>query len=237
MQLSKRLLMVTNFVRKGSVVADVGCDHAYISIYLVLNKIAKRTYALDVNKGPLEKAKANINSYNLSDFIETRLSNGLQKLVPDKVDTIVIAGMGGSLAIKILMEGKESVDYATDLVLQVQSDLDKVRQYLHTINFIIVEEAMCKEDGKFYTAMHAVKDQKKDSLNLIETKYGKYLLETKNEILKENLIKEYSKALSIKEKLESEDSENARLRLESLKEEICDLENALSYYDEIDLTN
>ena len=145
--------------------------------------------------------------------------------------------MGGSLAIKILTEGKESVDCATDLVLQVQSELDKVRQYLHTINFIIVEEAMRKEDGKFYTAMHAVKDHKKGCFNLVELKYGKYLLETKNEILKEYLKKEYSKSLSIKEKIESEDSENARLRLESLKEEIRDLENALSYYDEINLTN
>ena len=235
MQLSKRLLMVTNFVRKGSVVADVGCDHAYISIYLVLNGIAKRTYALDVNKGPLEKAKANINSYNLSDRIETRLSNGLQKLNPDKVDTIVIAGMGGSLAIKILTEGKESVDCATELVLQVQSELDKVRQYLHTINFKIVEEAMCKEDGKYYTAIHAVKDSKSETLNLVELKYGKYLLETKNDVLKEFLKKEHNKALAIKEKLESEDSENARLRLESLKKEIVDLMNALTYYHEINV--
>lgn len=237
MQLSKRLLMVTNFVRKGSVVADVGCDHAYISIYLVLNEIAKRTYALDVNKGPLEKAKVNIASYNLSDRIETRLSNGLQKLKPDKVDTIVIAGMGGSLAIKILSEGKESVECATELVLQVQSELDKVRQYLHTINFTIVEEAMCKEDGKFYTAIHAVKGRQEESLNLVELKYGKYLLENKNKVLEEFLKKEYDKALSIKEKLESEDSVNAKLRIESLTDEIRDLMKALSYYHEMNVSN
>ena len=230
MQLSKRLLMVTNFVRKGSVVADVGCDHAYISIYLVLNGIAKKTYALDINRGPLEKAKANIASHNLSSYIETRLSNGLQKLLPDTVDTIVIAGMGGPLAISILSDGEKSVDCATELVLQVQSELDKVRQYLHTINFIIVEEAMCKEDGKFYTAIHAVKGRQVKPYNSIELKYGRYLLETKNLTLKEFLEKEYKKALSIKEKLDIEESDNAKMRLESLKVELSELESALSYY-------
>lgn len=231
MQLSKRLLMVTNFVRKGSVVADVGCDHAYISIYLIQSNIAKKTYALDINRGPLEKAKANIVSNNLSNCIETRLSNGLQKLPPDRVDTIVIAGMGGPLAINILTDGKESVDCATELVLQVQSELDKVRRYLHTINFMIEEESMCKEDGKFYTAIHAVKGMQEKPYNSIELKYGRYLLETKNVTLKEYLEKEYKTALSIKEKLESEDSDKAKMRLESLKEEISDLEGALSYYN------
>lgn len=231
MQLSKRLLMVTNFVRKGSVVADVGCDHAYISIYLIQSNIAKKTYALDINRGPLEKAKANIASNNLSNYIETRLSNGLQKLPPDQVDTIVIAGMGGPLAINILTDGKESVDCATELVLQVQSELDKVRLYLHTINFMIVEESMCKEDGKFYTAIHAVKGIQEKPYNSIELKYGRYLLENKNIALKEYLGIEYKKALSIKKKLESENSDKAKMRLKSLYEEISDLEAALSYYN------
>lgn len=235
MQLSKRLLMVTNLVTKGSVVADVGCDHAYISIHLVTHGIAPNTFALDINKGPLEKAKANIASYGLSDKITTRLSDGLRNLPPEIVDTIVIAGMGGPLGVKILMEGRVSVEKATELVLQLQSELDKVRLYLHTIGFAIAEESMCKEDGKYYTAIRAVRseqtsEQSNDCLLPVYLKFGKYLLQTKNPVLKEYLIKEYNKAIDIKSNLELQETENARLRLSSLMEEIADLKEALSFF-------
>ena len=233
MQLSKRLLMVTSLVKKGSVVADVGCDHAYISIYLVSHGIAMNTIALDINKGPLIKARENINTYGLSNKISVRLSDGLKKLEPGEASSIVIAGMGGALGVNILSEGSACVDKAQELILQLQSELDKVRVYLHTIGFIIDKEVMCKEDGKFYTAIHAIRGEvTEECYKPVYLKYGKYLLMKKDEVLKEYLSREYHKAIQIKTNLEQSRSEKARERLVSLGDEISELSEALSYYED-----
>ncbi len=234
MQLSKRLQMVVDFVTKGVRVADVGCDHAYISIYLIEHGIATSTVALDINKGPLMRAGENINKYGYQDRIETRLSDGLKKLKPGEADTIVIAGMGGPLMVKILSDSRESVEAAKELVLQPQSEIDTLRAYLHNSGFAIVEEAMCKEDGKYYTAMRAIKKEEgvdtADALNPVFLHYGKWLLKEKNPVLQEFLKKEQKKAVSILAALEQTNTEGAQSRKESLKEEITLLENALEFY-------
>ncbi|MBE5961211.1 MAG: SAM-dependent methyltransferase [Lachnospiraceae bacterium] len=234
MQLSKRLQMVVDFVTKGMRVADVGCDHAYISIYLIEHEIATNTIALDINKGPLMRAGENIKKYGYQDKIETRLSDGLKKLKTGEADTIVIAGMGGPLMVKILSDSMESVDAAKELVLQPQSEIDTLRAYLHNSGFAIVEEAMCKEDGKYYTAMRAVKKEEagdtSDAVDPVFLHYGKWLLKDKNPVLQEFLKKEQVKTAAILESLENTDTEGAQSRKESLKKEIALLENALQFY-------
>ena len=90
MKLSKRLQTIADFVKKGAVVADIGTDHAHIPIYLIKNNIISKAYACDINAGPLEKAKENINYYGVKN-IELRLSNGLEKLKTDEADTFIIA--------------------------------------------------------------------------------------------------------------------------------------------------
>lgn len=229
--MSKRLRMVTGMVKEEGVVADVGCDHAYISIDLLLRNIVKKTIALDINPSPLQKAKENIELYGLTDRVSLRLSDGLEKLNADEADIIVIAGMGGALGVKILSEGAACVDSAKELVLQLQSELDKVRLYLHTIGFAIVEEDMCIDEGKFYTAIRAVhSDSPKDCTKAVYLKFGKYLLLRKHPVLKEFLLKEYDKALRIRENLLQMQTENALQRLPGLDTEIGELEEALSFY-------
>lgn len=102
MQLSKRLQAVVNLITRGAKVADVGCDHAYISIYMVEKNLASKVIAMDVNRGPLERAKENIRCCHYDNQIETRLSDGLQELKPGEADTLLIAGMGGALMQRIL---------------------------------------------------------------------------------------------------------------------------------------
>src|SRR5699024_6415223 len=111
----------------GWAVADIGCDHAYISIYLIKKKIATKVIAMDVNLGPLNIAKKNIAESGYGHKIEVRQSDGLKSLVKKEVETIVIAGMGGALICRILKEGIEQVMAAKELILQAQSDLPMVR--------------------------------------------------------------------------------------------------------------
>ena len=67
MKLSKRLEMVASFVENGSSLADIGTDHGYIPIALAKRDIIKKGLAMDVRKGPLERAKEHIAEYHLED--------------------------------------------------------------------------------------------------------------------------------------------------------------------------
>ena len=105
MQISKRLEAVADMVTSGCRIVDVGTDHGYIPIFLT--EAGKITHAIagDVNRGPLQKAVEHISQYGLEEQIETRLSDGLAAVQPGEADSIIIAGMGGPLTVRILKEG------------------------------------------------------------------------------------------------------------------------------------
>src|SRR5690554_6508909 len=95
MNLSPRLQIIANHVPKDSICGDIGTDHAYVPIYLIQNNICNGIIATDINRGPLEIAKEQIEAAGYKDQIETRLGNGLKPIKPGEVDCVVIAGMGG----------------------------------------------------------------------------------------------------------------------------------------------
>ena len=140
-------------IDKRPVVADIGCDHGYVSIYLVESGIACRAIAMDVRKGPLSGALNNIHDFGLSDYIKTRLSDGLKALEPGEADAIIIAGMGGKLMMRILEEGDPVALGVCYGVLQPQSDLDEFRKYLRDKGYVILDEKVILDDGKYYFPM------------------------------------------------------------------------------------
>ncbi|SHI11878.1 tRNA (adenine22-N1)-methyltransferase [Butyrivibrio fibrisolvens DSM 3071] len=148
--LSKRLQTVADMVEPGSKVADVGTDHGFVPIYLAKAGLASHAIAMDVRKGPLERATQHVKEYKLEDVIETRLSDGLEKLLEGEADTMICAGMGGPLMQKIL-ENKDprSVKLKT-LILEPQSELMQFRIFLREKGYEIVQEEFLLEDGKYY---------------------------------------------------------------------------------------
>ena len=156
--LSNRLENSARMVTEGYSVADIGCDHAHTSIFLVKKGISPFAIAMDVRKGPLSHADANIRMYGLEDRIETRLSDGLEKLKEGETDSILITGMGGTLTVQILQNGLNKAAAAKEIILQPQSDIGMVRRFLRENGFCITCEKMCREDGKFYNSMKAVRD-------------------------------------------------------------------------------
>ena len=196
MKLSKRLQTIADFVKKGAVVADIGTDHAHIPIYLIKNNIISKAYACDINAGPLEKAKENINYYGIKN-IELRLSNGLEKLKTDEADTFIIAGMGGELITDILDRGQGFFDKKNTFILSPHTKIEEVRNYLLRKGLKILKEDMCIDEGKFYTVMEAVYIGKTFSYTKGELLFGKYLIDNKNPVLFEYLKKEKQKYLSI----------------------------------------
>ena len=219
MELSKRLYAVAGLVTEGASVADIGTDHGYIPIYLIKEGIASKVIALDVKKGPLERARMHIIGYGLKDRIKTRLSDGLQEVKPGEVDTMIAAGMGGGLVIRILQEGRKVADQLSALILQPQSEIEKVRKYLNQSGFRITEEKMVEETGKYYPMMRVAHGEAED-YEEYEYLYGKRLLEKKDPVLKKYLLREKEIRESILKQLaKHKDSQTARDREKTVREE------------------
>lgn len=142
-------------VRSGSVVADIGTDHAYLPAKLVLDGICPTALACDLRKGPLENAKKTVELYSVADKIELRLSDGFDKIQPHEADDFVICGMGGTLMTELVARTPWLKDKAKRLVLQPQSHAEDIRKYLTENGFRILFEDACTDSGKLYCAMTA----------------------------------------------------------------------------------
>lgn len=156
LDLSKRLQAVVDLVSPKRRVADIGCDHGYVSIYLADVRKCPKVIAMDVRKGPLSQAQNNIHRFGMDGRIETRLSDGTALLEPDEVDTLLISGMGGRLIMRIVSEGLDRLGAFKELVLQPQSEAELVRKFLREHDYIIVDEDFVIEDGKNYPMMKAL---------------------------------------------------------------------------------
>lgn len=156
MLLSDRMRAVTALVSPCRSMADIGCDHGYVAIELIRSHICEKVIAMDINKGPLARAKMNIRDNGMEDYIETRLSDGAAALAPNEADGIICAGMGGQLVISILEQSRELVCNMKQLVLQPQSELDEVRKYLRANGYLIEKEDMIFEEGKYYPMMRVL---------------------------------------------------------------------------------
>lgn len=152
-ELSLRMQTVADMVQPGGRVCDIGCDHAFVSIYLVANGIVDHVIASDVRTGPCAIARENIARWGMDDRIDLRLGDGLGTVKPGETDSIIIAGMGGILITDILSAGKTVVDTAKQLVLQPQSELEHVRRYIHEQGWFITDEKMLVDAGKYYVVM------------------------------------------------------------------------------------
>ena len=185
--LSKRMEAVVNMVSPRSfAIADVGCDHAYVSIALIERNVAQKVVAMDVRSGPLEIARKNVASYDMEKKIELRLSDGLDRLLAGEVDSIVIAGMGGLLMKSILEKGKDILQWKEKrpaLILQPQSDIREVRIFLQEHAYHIVQEEMLIDDGKYYTVIKAEPGREKQKYGETELRYGLYNLEHCDDVL------------------------------------------------------
>jgi len=191
--LSERMQMVADMVSRGNVLADIGCDHGFVSIYLLESGTCPKVIAMDVNEGPLLRAKEHIAMRGLTPYIEVRLSDGMEKLLFGEADSILIAGMGGRLVIKILADGMEKAKALKEVILQPQSELHLVRQFLTDKGFHIIQEDMVKDNGKFYPAMRVVwREEKARALTEEELWYGPLLLKEKHPVLREYLTNEKS---------------------------------------------
>lgn len=153
--LSKRLGSAVPYVRRGARVVDVGTDHAYLPIHLVGEGLAQTALAADINRGPIECARANIAEAGLSDRIGTLQADGLHGVEAFAPDHVIVFGMGGELIERILSEAEWIRNPAVRLILQPMSRAATLRAWLTENGFAITGETLTYEDKKYYQTLAA----------------------------------------------------------------------------------
>lgn len=225
MILSDRLSAAASMITRGNRLADIGTDHGFVPIDLVRRRIVPSAIAMDVNRGPLERAREHIEEAGLEGLIQTRLSDGLHALGEGEADSVLIAGMGGALTVRILSNDPPLALQVQELVLQPQSEIAKVRYHLCESGWKIDREDMVLEDGKYYPMMHCIPG--KMELTPEQALYGPDLLSARHPVLWRYLRFRESVLNSNLESLQNASSERARERMEQIRKEIREIQTIL----------
>ncbi len=151
--ISKRLLCCAAMVPQGSRVADVGCDHGYLGVYLLHEGLADFVYAMDLRREPLQRARDNAARFGTAGKMRFFVCDGLRALEPGLADVVVCAGMGGDAIAKILNDCPWVGDEAVTWILQPQSSGNDLRRYLGEHGFTIKREELVRDGGFLYAAM------------------------------------------------------------------------------------
>lgn len=243
--ISERLRALAGMVTPGNVAADIGCDHGFLPIYLVQKGICPRALAMDVRRGPLSRAEEHIAAYGLEEYIETRLSDGLDAYRDGEAQTCVCAGMGGRLMQKILTEGSDKAKGFGELILQPQSELAAFRRFLRKSGYHILQENILCEEDKYYFLMKVCPKtigetaaiaaefstaEPSDEDCKLWDRYGRGLLESRHPVLKRYLEDSLRIAEQVKEAVSENENERAGERLAQVGEEIVCLNRALALY-------
>ncbi len=194
--LSSRLLKCAEMITAGCKIADIGTDHAHIPIYLALNKKITHAIASDLRNGPIENAKKNIKLYNLEGVIETRISNGLENILENEIDEIIIAGLGGNIIIDIL----EKVKWLNKrFIIQPMRYERKLRSYMAKTGYNLIKEEAVICSKKIYTVMEVIFTGKRYSITPEEEYIGK-IIPQKNNFASKAYIKKQIKDLENQKK-------------------------------------
>jgi Predicted SAM-dependent methyltransferase len=176
MNLNKRLKKIADYINHGDNFIDVGCDHAFLSIYLILEKKIDKALATDVHEGPLKIAFSNIKEYGLEDIIKTKLGDGLEP-VEDFVNTVIISGMGG-ITIASILNNKDRLKNVNKIIVSPNNEFYIVRKTLMENGYYIKEEVIVKDKNKYYPIIVCEKGIK--SYDEDELYYGPILLKEKS---------------------------------------------------------
>lgn len=164
-RLSPRLRKIAEFAGNGLRLADVGTDHAFVPIALIKAGRIPAAYALDLREGPLKRAEEHLSEFGVQGRVELRLSDGLSAMQPGEAESVLIAGMGGELMIRILKDAfqrdrafRRTTFFGTvrEWIFSPHTEWEEFRRFLLETDLRITREELVCEDRKFYLIMKAV---------------------------------------------------------------------------------
>lgn len=218
--LSKRLEAVGRFVPEAARLADIGSDHAYLPVALMLKGKIDFAIAGEVVKGPFESAKRQVMKNGLSERIEVRLANGLDAIEKDDhISAITIAGMGGSLIRDILESGRQNQRLSGEerLILQPNIGEKTLRTWLKENNYQIIAEEIIEENKKIYEIIVAEQKELPIDYSEKELMFGPFLLQEKNVAFSAKWQRELKQREVILEQLKNASEQN---RYETIQQEV-----------------
>lgn len=222
LNIGSRLEAIVDLCPSAKVIADIGCDHGYVTAELIVQEKADMVIATEKSQECLNKAVLLANSLNISPFVSFRLGDGFDALTKhDKVKCAIIAGMGGQEIIKILMHRPK---HLFDFVLQPMKDAPMLRNYLVENGFKIVVDKLVKEDDKFYDLIYVTKGR--CELVDLEIYFGKTNFTDNYELFYEYLTQRQKKLLDLKANV-------GELRAK-LEQELRFIEQALALYENME---
>ena len=199
--ISNRLKTIGDFTIDNTKIVDVGCDHGLLSIYIYQNKKNVKILATDININPLNEARKNIKNYGLEEKIQTRISNGLQNVNKDEIDTIIISGLGGNTIVEILNNDLDKVISSKRIIIQANNNIDKVRKFLVENKFLIKDEKLVSENNIISTIIIFDRSSKKLKYSIDEILFGPVLLKEKSDLFKELMKRKIKKQIYILNKI------------------------------------
>jgi len=227
-KLSNRLRAVAEMVIPGRPAADIGTDHGYLAVYLIVNGICPSVIATDRVRGPLSAASQLVSLLNLDSQVKIRLGDGLDALADNEAETVCIAGMGG-LTIKSILEKRPEVLGGTRrLVLQPQSNISVLRDYLAKAGWNIVNEKIAHDNGFFYEIIAAEKGQME--LSVEESEFGPILLKERPSLLRPYLEQRKADLLSLLAGLDPNEGDSVKIRIAELSAQKERIEKTLAEF-------
>ncbi len=213
-QLGKRMAAAAALVLEGKPVADIGTDHAYLPVYLIVNDLCPNVVASDVARGPLASATQLVELLSLTKKIDVRLGEGLEILQPGEVSTICITGMGGLTIREILQNSPDVLAQTERLVLQPQRNAAAVRTFLAERGWKIIKEDLVYDSGFYYVVIAS--EHGEMELDEIEAEYGPLLLAEPHSLLKQYLELKLSDMQAIIDHLANKTGKEVEARRQGL---------------------
>ncbi|MCL2249056.1 MAG: class I SAM-dependent methyltransferase [Oscillospiraceae bacterium] len=152
-KLPQRLKVIADYTKEGAAVIDVGSDHGLLPIFLAQRRGFRRLIAADVSNDSLDSARRNVRKYGVSDKVEIMVADGLTKVSRSDVDTVVISGLGGETIRDILQNAPWMVGSGISLILQPQSKIDVLCNFLYNSGYSIDETRIVVDRGRRYTVI------------------------------------------------------------------------------------
>ncbi|RAL25887.1 tRNA (adenine(22)-N(1))-methyltransferase [Thermoflavimicrobium daqui] len=224
--ISKRLQKIASYIPDYAKVADIGADHAFLLLSVAMEGRLKQGIVGELNKGPFENARQQIEQQGYASLIDTRLGDGLAIIHPEEVDVIVIAGMGGSLIVQILETGKEKLSHVKRLILQPNIGGHRVRQWLHHHRWQLVDETIVEEAQILYEILVAEQDITSDAY--LDDQFGveelmiigPILWKKRHPLLRKKAAQELMSKKRILEQLEEGKTEQAQQKRAKVLQEL-----------------
>ena len=220
LNIGERLEAIVDLCPTTKRIADIGCDHGYVTAELILEEKADMVIATEKSQDCLNKAILLADSINVTPFVSFRQGDGFEPITKyDKINCAVIAGMGGIEIIKIL-ENRPKKLY--NFVLQPMKDAPMLRQYLVNNGFEFVVDKLIKEGDKFYDVMRVTKGH--SQLVDLEIYFGKDNFKENYEVFYEYLTARQKKLMDLKASV-------GELR-QQLEQELTYINKAIALFEE-----